>query len=112
MTGDELALAFDVNTDGLSEGVHHIGLRTLTDGTWSATMVRQFLVRSVADNDIVRLEYFWNKDPGTGNGLVVDVTPGKEVTLDFEADMTDLPEGTHTLGLRAKSGSGGWSASV
>ena len=103
-------MAFEVNTDDLSEGVHKIGIRTLTDATWSDTKYRQFLVRSVADNDITRLEYFWNNDPGYGEAHPVQITKGKEITLEFEADMTDLPEGVHTLGLRAQSGSRGWSS--
>jgi hypothetical protein len=109
IAGDQLDLAFDVDTEGLTDGIHHIGLRTLTDGTWSSTYYRQFLVRSVEENQIARLEYFWNDDPGAGNGYVVDITPGKEVTVDFEADMSDLPEGMQTLGLRAQSSAGGWS---
>ena len=108
--GGSLKMAFDVNTDGLDDGVHKIGIRTLTAGTWSATKYRQFLVRSVKENGIARLEYFWNEDPGQGYGLAVDITPGKEVTVDFEADMKDLPEGVHTFGIRAQSGSGGWSS--
>lgn len=107
---DELKMAFDVNTDGLSEGVHYIGIRTLTDATWSDTKIRQFLVRKVENDEVVRLEYFWNNDPGFGKAYSVDITPGKEVTIDFEADMTALPEGTHSLGLRAQSKSGHWSA--
>ena len=107
--GDSVKTAFDVTTDDLTDGVHLIGLRTLTDGTWSETKVRRFLVRSQVDNYITRLEYFWNKDPGAGKGYAVDITPGEEVSVDFEADMTELGEGPHTLGLRAQSGSKGWS---
>lgn len=106
---DSLKKAFDVTTDDLADGVHMIGLRTLTDGTWSETKVRRFLVRSQVDNYITRLEYFWNTDPGAGKGYMVDITPGEEVSIDFEADMTELGEGPHTLGLRAQSGSKGWS---
>lgn len=109
LTGDELTMAFELPTGTLSEGIHHLGLRTLTDGTWSETKYRQFLVRTQVENYVTRFEYFWNTDPGYGEGHYVDITPGKEVTLDFEADMTDLPEGTHALGLRAQSGSRGWS---
>ncbi len=110
LTGDSLVKAFDVPVDGLSEGIHHIGLRTLTGSTWSATKVRQFLVRSQEREDyITRLEYFWNIDPGQGRAYAVDITPGEEVTIDFEADMTMLGGGPHTLGLRAQSGSQGWS---
>ena len=109
--GESLTMAFDVDTDGLTEGIHHIGIRTLTDGTWSATMVRQFLVRQTSDIDnyITRLEYYWNDDPGEGKGATVDITAGTEVELEFMADMTELGEGPHMLGLRAMSGSKVWS---
>lgn len=109
ISNGQLAKSFDVDTDGLSDGVHKIGLRTLTDGTWSATYYRQFLIRTVTDNYITRLEYFWDTDPGAGNGYVVDITPGEEVTIGFEADMFGLSEGNHSLGLRAQSATGGWS---
>lgn len=109
MTDGTLTMAFDVNTDGLSEGVHHIGIRTLTDGTWSETKYRQFLVRRIEDDYVAHLEYFWNNDPGVGKGYVVDITPGKEVTVEFDADLVELAEGTHALGLRAQSQSGRWS---
>lgn len=109
VTGDELTMAFDVSTDGLEDGVHKIGIRTLTDGTWSDTKYRQFLVRSVVENYITRVEYFWDTDPGAGNGMAVDIVPGEEVNVNFEADMVDLAQGTHTLGVRAQSGSGAWS---
>lgn len=109
--GESLTMAFDVDTDGLTEGIHQIGIRTLTDGTWSATMVRQFLVRQTSDIDnyITRLEYYWNDDPGEGKGATVDITAGTEVELEFMADMTELGEGPHMLGLRAMSGSKVWS---
>ncbi len=107
--GDTLKKAFDVNTQQLADGIHLIGLRTLTDGTWSETKTRRFLVRSVVENQVTRLEYFWNTDPGANNGYVVDITPGKELAIDFEADMTELGEGPHTLGLRARSGLYNWS---
>ena len=106
---DTLKRAFDVNTRQLADGIHLIGFRTLTDGTWSETKVRRFRVQSVVENQITRLEYFWNDDPGPGYGYAVDITPGQEVTLDFEADMTELGEGPHTLGVRAMSGSKAWS---
>ena len=110
--GGSLTKAFDVSTSGLADGIHHIGIRTLTDATWSATYTRQFLVRSQVDNYITSVEYFWDQDPGEGNGIVVDITPGEEVDVDFLADMYLLPEGTHTLGIRARTGSGGSSTSL
>ena len=107
--GESLTKAFSIDTEGLTAGVHQIGLRTLTDGTWSATKVRQFLVRKVEDSYVTHVEYFWNNDPGMGNGIPVSVTPDKEVTLNFEADMRMLTKGLYYLGLRAQSGAGFWS---
>ena len=112
LTGDSLNMAFDVETAALPDGIHHIGLRTLTAGTWSATYTRQFLVRSQADNEITRVEYYWDSDPGEGNGLTVDITPSDKVEADFMADMVDLEEGTHTLYVRAFTGSHGRSTTA
>ena len=106
LIGDELNMAFDVNTEGLADGVHKIGIRVLTDGTWSDTKYRQFLVRTVMENYITRVEYFWDNDPGLGYGNSVAITQGEEVDANFEADMAGLTKGTHKLYIRAQSGSG------
>lgn len=110
--GGPLTKAFSVDTEGLAAGVHQIGIRTLTDGSWSATKVRQFLVRNVEDGYVTRVEYFWNNDPGLGNGIPISVTPAKEVTLNFEADMRMLARGIYYFGLRAQSGAGFWGKSL
>ncbi len=107
ITGDSLNMAFDVETEGLTDGIHHIGIRTLTDATWSSTYYRQFLVRSQVDNFITRVEYYWDEDPGEGKAYTVDITPGEEVNVDFDADLYMLTEGTHTLAIRAFTGSKG-----
>lgn len=109
LAGESLTKAFTVDTDGLTAGVHQLGIRTLTDGTWSATKVRQFLVGNVEDSYVARLEYFWDTDPGMGNGQTVAITPGREVTLDFEVDMRELAEGSYNFGIRSQSGAGFWS---
>lgn len=114
LTGDELEKAFSVDTDGLTAGIHQLGIRTLTDGTWSSTIVRQFLVIEPTDGYVTRIEYFWdNDDPGLGLADIVDqLVAGEEVSLDFELDMSMLKKGIHTLGLRAQSGAGIWSRVV
>lgn len=110
LTGDSLSKVFSVPTEELSIGIHLFGIRTLTDGTWSETKVRRFLVSSGEQEDnITRLEYFWDTDPGQGRGYPVNITPGCEVNIDFFANMAMLGSGTHTLGLRARSGADGWS---
>ena len=109
ISNGQLTKSFDVDTDGLLPGVHHIGIRALTDGTWSETRIRQFFISSDEDGYIVHLEYFWDNDPGMGSGIPVVITPNQEVSADFMANMIGLTEGIHTLGLRAQSGAGFWS---
>ncbi|RMH71726.1 MAG: hypothetical protein D6675_06020, partial [Gemmatimonadetes bacterium] len=65
-----------------------------------------FFVSAVLAQDIVQVEYFWDTDPGLGNGTPVSVTADSVVTLQFTP--ADVPEGFHTLYLRAKNETGNW----
>ena len=57
---------------------------------------------SFAQTDISSLEYFFDVDPGYGNGTSIDINPGVAV-LDqsFSVTTTGLPVGTHRLFIRA-----------
>ncbi len=52
---------------------------------------------------ITRAEYFFDTDPGFGNGTAIAVTPGKVVDLNFNANTAGLETGIHTLFIRMKS---------
>jgi len=53
---------------------------------------------------ITRAEYFFDTDPGFGNGTAIAVTPGQVVDLNFNANTEGLSAGVHTLFIRTKSG--------
>ncbi len=59
---------------------------------------------------ITHLEYFFDTDPGVGNGtpLIVPV-PADTITLNTTINTTGLPGGTHVLFIRAKLANGKWS---
>ena len=55
----------------------------------------------LAGQSIVRVEYFYDQDPGFGNGISVTLTGADELQLNFQADITDLSNGFHKLYVRA-----------
>lgn len=56
-----------------------------------------------------KVEYFWDNDPGYGNGTVVSATTGdNNVTIDF----SKVDCGVHTLWIRAQDNKGNWSQTI
>jgi hypothetical protein len=58
-------------------------------------------------------EYFWDADPGAGNGTPVSIPAGETlITSDIpplNVDVTHLSAGLHLLGVRVKDATGRWS---
>ena len=109
-SGTEVNLqGVEVSADGLTPGVHLLGLRAYGNGGWGPTIRQEVMVSGpevVAT--ITLVEYFWDGDPGYGEGTPIAITSGTEVNLqDVEVSADDLTPGAHLLGLRAY-GNGGW----
>lgn len=58
--------------------------------------------------ELVRGEYYFDVDPGFGNGAPINFTQAAEVTLPLALDVSALPPGAHLLGVRMKDDSGHW----
>ncbi|MGL4630686.1 MAG: hypothetical protein ACRCVT_05710 [Leadbetterella sp.] len=64
---------------------------------------------SVAQN-IVKVEYFIDTDPGYGNGTEVSITAGTTVTTTLNIPISvGLSEGFHKIHVRARNATGQWS---
>lgn len=111
--------ATSINTAGLANGVHRVGLRTRNaGGVWSITEFKAFVVDfdpaypatpSSAQN-IIAAEYFIDADPGIGNGQPISVSAAVNVTNATAAiNTTGLTNGVHRLYIRTKSNEGRWS---
>ena len=61
--------------------------------------------------NIVRVEYYIDSDPGFGNATQMSITPAPELDLNFNADLSGISAGLHTLYVRAKDDSSNWSLS-
>jgi hypothetical protein len=70
-----------------------------------------FIFKANSQN-ITKVEYFIDTDPGFGLGNDVPVTPAANISnLQFTIGLGAVPVGFHTFYVRAKDGSGHWSLS-
>lgn len=118
VSGNDVTMSNVVATLGnLSNGVHNVFIRTKNaNGNWSLSNSNRIAVVAVnvnippaaAPQDITALEYFFDTDPGFGNGTTVNI-PASTTDLQqfqFTADVSTLTNGNHTLFVRSK---GNWS---
>ncbi len=65
---------------------------------------------SVFAQNIQKVEYFFDTDPGIGNGIDVPITSGNTVTTNLTIPLsTNLTNGFHKFFIRAKNANGVWS---
>ena len=103
-----------INLTGLGNGAHRVYVRTKnSSGKWSLTNLNVFSIvaasvvipaNPVAGN-ITKFEYFFDTDPGFGNGTKITVTPTTDLSsYNFVADVSALNDSTHTLYIRSYDG--------
>jgi hypothetical protein len=108
------SLVVIANVSGASPvGNHNLGMRSQdVEGRWSLTNFGQFNNTifvypqvPLPAGSIIEIEYFFDQDPGFRNGTKVSITPASNISnLIFETDITDLPDGPHTLYIRSLAG--------
>lgn len=100
-----------IDLSALVNGVHRIYFRSQdANGSWSTTNVQTFniLLASVTippnpvAASITKLEYFFDTDPGFGNGKTITIPSTTDLSnYSFAADLTGLKnDTTHTLYIR------------
>lgn len=68
-----------------------------------------FLGFATNSQNITYAEYFYDSDPGVGNGTSFNFTPGDTVNFTFYVPITGLSEGFHTVFIRFKNDNAVWS---
>ncbi len=109
-----------VNTAAMpfvGDHVLHVRVKA-QDGTWSPSFRKVFrLMPNTTTNLGVKLtqaEYFWNDDPGVGNGfslLSFDGNFNQALETVFQNNATLPVMGNHVLNIRVKAQDGSWSPS-
>lgn len=64
---------------------------------------------SVNGQNITSAEYFFDTDPGIGNGVPISLSSGQSLDINFEASTALLSDGFHKLYVRFKDDSEIWS---
>ena len=111
------SLSFNAGVSSLSNGMHTLFVRSKNaNGAWSVTNKMYIAkVQTLGGNpnsisNIVAAEYFYDTDPGFGNGMSITITPSNDITsLVFNANVSALSGGMHTLYTRTQDAQGKWS---
>ena len=95
----------------LLPGFHFLAIRTKgLDGRWGVFEARGFYITNSATDapNITASEYFFDSDPGNGNGTAISVTPGASANFTISLPTTSLLPGFHFLAIRTKGLDGKW----
>lgn len=106
----ELLVSIDIT--GVSQGIHNLIVRVKDDnGSWSLAQEQTFLKSQLpSSSPIDELEYYYDIDPGEGNGNPLAITSNVEVSNHISAvSVSGLSEGVHRLYIRSRSEEGVWS---
>ncbi|MCW5898142.1 MAG: hypothetical protein KIT10_02645 [Flavobacteriales bacterium] len=97
-------------------GQHTLGIRARDlNNAWGPVFRKVIVVEpsllSLPEIRISQAEYFWDNDPGPGNGLPMLAFDG-DFNSALEQVMVETaalpPVGAHVLGMRARDAQGGW----
>jgi len=109
----EIVKEFNLNLLSMQTGFHTLYVRALSaNGKWSMTHSFYFyrhVPQTASQNKIVGLEYFWDTDPGYGNGIQQEISPTDSVSRNYNIDVSCLATGDHSLFFRTRSLNGKWS---
>lgn len=109
---DTVNLQINANVAGLSAGQHYLSVRTKdAAGSWSLQQSRLFYVNPVppsVNQQVTQAEYFFDTDPGIGNGVPVSIPQNDTVISSFKI-TNPFTTGSHYLVMRTKDFDGNWS---
>jgi len=106
---------FSIDMSATSLGFHKLFIRVKdTLGKWSLTDMNDIFKIRLPDpeppvKDIVELEYFFDTDPGFGNGSPLSITTGPDIDESYAIDITSISLGVHKLFFRVKDSNNEWS---
>ncbi len=110
---DSVDISSNCVTTGLIPGYHHLFIRTKnTLGKWSMYAGKQVYIHPLTTvaTQVVSAEFFYDSDPGIGNGFAVSPAFATLDSVDVTRNYSQvLPTGTHNLYIRAKDNLGQWS---
>ncbi|MBK9147294.1 MAG: T9SS type A sorting domain-containing protein [Flavobacteriales bacterium] len=112
--GDSTTTNLVVDVSALLPGMHRVCVRQKdATGKWGLAFTRSLYIfnpgfENPANAPITGGEYYFDTDPGVGNGTAFAVTPGDSTITNAVVDVSALTPGFHLIGLRHKDANGRW----
>lgn len=110
--GADAEMNFSVPLNNLDFGIHTLYARVKdSNGKWSQTFRRIFLLQTLPADPkypVTKMEYFFDEDPGFGEGTPIALQPGEGISVAIELPLGDLTTGMHTLYVRTQDDKGSW----
>lgn len=109
---DSVSMSIPVDLNNLSNGIHFLSFRAKSENGWSMVETHLIFVYSsflTNTDEVVEMEYYFDHDPGYGNGNPIAINPDSLIDLTVNIDISALSVGIHHLNIRSKSGNGQWS---
>ncbi|HTH56905.1 MAG TPA: gliding motility-associated C-terminal domain-containing protein [Cyclobacteriaceae bacterium] len=105
---------FTIDISSLSVGFHQLAVRYRDDqGKWTHFVHRTFYIvpptNLNANTKITKTEYFFDSDPGQGNGTSLPIPTSSTENNLFSVNIGSLAPGFHQLAMRYKDDKGHWS---
>lgn len=100
-----------IPTGSLTPGFHFVAIRTKTaNGKWGIFETRGFYITGSTTDvpNITKAEYFFDSDPGLGNGTPISITPGAITNFTASLPSSGLTQGFHFLAIRTQRADGTW----
>ncbi|MBX2897447.1 MAG: gliding motility-associated C-terminal domain-containing protein [Cyclobacteriaceae bacterium] len=110
-SGSTVNFTASIPTASLTPGFHFLGIRTKgTNGKWGIFEARGFYISSSATDaaNLITAEYFFDSDPGIGNGTALSIPAGAISNFTLDVPTTALTPGFHFLTIRTKDAAGMW----
>jgi hypothetical protein len=101
-----------LSVSALPNGLHTFFVRAIdSSGHWSLTTTSSFVKYSGVDTvlNVDRIEYFFDTDPGFGNGTPFTITPANTISNIFNFTVPDNGTNSTTFHLRVRDSYGRWS---
>ncbi|MEP7164577.1 MAG: hypothetical protein ABI741_07780 [Ferruginibacter sp.] len=106
-------ISLTASINSLAVGIHILNIRSLNaNGNWSVTNQLVFYKNDPtgATTNITKAEYYFDNDPGFGDGTDIPVSAGPDLqNINFTASLNFLSVGIHILNVRSLDANGKWS---
>lgn len=112
-TNDTVSNGITINSAGLDKGFHFLYFRVRDlNGVWSISRAHSFFIdkQLLPAAPLDQAEYFFNYDPGAGNGISLPITAGDSIVYIGNIPPVDTLLGSDTLYMRVRDTSGVWSS--